>query len=101
MWYLTSHPHVCRLPPVAWFVAYILPDSGTDFLRDLHTAEEAVQDGTTQDAIHKRVYWQWAEFYATLLVNPVIQDSSIPRIKLIQVYGHRVWHANYSKRHIT
>ena len=31
------------------------------------------------------------------MVNPTFQDPPIPRIELLQVYGHRVWHAKYLK----
>ena len=76
-----------------------LPSStGTTFLCYLNTAQEAVQAGTTQDTRQQRLYRQWADFCATLLVNPTPQDPSIPRIELLQVYSHRVRHTKYSKR---
>ena len=76
-----------------------LPSSaGTAFLRDLNAAQEEMRAGTTQDARQQRLYWQWADFCATLSVNPTLQDPSIPRIELLQVYGHLVWHAKYVKR---
>ena len=53
---------------------------------------------TFQDAIKKRLYWQWANFCSTLLVNPILRDPSIPRIKLLQVYIYHIWNAKYSKR---
>ena len=43
------------------------------------------------------MYWQWSALCATLLANTTLQDPSIPCIKILQVYGHRVWHAKYSK----
>ena len=33
-----------------------------------------------------------------LLVNPTLQDPSIPCIEILQVYGHQVRHAKYYKR---
>ena len=74
------------------------PAARTAFLCDLHAAQEDVRAGTTQDTRQQRLYWQWADFCATLLVNPALQDQSIPPIKLLQFYGHRVRHARYSKR---
>ena len=44
------------------------------------------------------MYRQWANFCATLSVNPTLQDPSIPQIELLQVYCHQVRHAKYSKR---
>ena len=64
--------------------------SGTSFLRDINAAQETVRAGTTQDVRHQRLYQQWANFYATLLVNPTLKNPSIPCIKLLQVYGRRV-----------
>ena len=59
-----------------------------------------MRSGTTQDARHQRLYRKWADFCATLSVNPNLQDPSIPRIELLQVYGHCVWNAKYSKRRV-
>ena len=66
-------------------------------MRDLHAAQEAVFVGTNQDVIHQRMYQQWTGLCSTLSVNTTFQDSSIPCIELIRVYGHRVCHAQYSK----
>ena len=70
------------------------------FLHDLHTAQEAVQEGTTQDGRQQKLYCQWADLCVTLLVNPDLQYPSIPRIELLQVYGHRFRHVRYPKRHM-
>ena len=31
------------------------------------------------------------------MINPVLKNSSVPRIEILQVYGHRFQHAQYSK----
>ena len=79
-------------------MAYLPPTVGTAFLHDLNAAQEAAQAGTNQYVRQQRLYQQWSDFCATLLVNPPLQDTSIPRVELLQVYGHQVWHAKYSKR---
>ena len=56
--------------------------------------------GTTQDSRQQRLYKQWSDFCATLKINPALQDSSIPCVEVLQVYGHRVRHAQYSKRQV-
>ena len=94
---LFYHPHVCHPPPVARFVAYLPPAAGSAFLCDLNAVQEAVPDGTNQDARQQRLYQQWDEFYATLSFNPTLQDPSIPRIDILQIYDHRVQYAKYSK----
>ena len=76
---------------------YLPPTAITDFLRDLNDALEAVRYSTIQDVRQQRLYRQWSGFSATLSVNPTLQYPSIPRINLLRVYGHRVWHAKYSK----
>ena len=55
---------------------------------------------TTQDSSQQRLYKQWSDFCATLKINPAIQDSSVPRVEVLQVYGNRVHHAQYSKRQV-
>ena len=52
---------------------------------------------TTQDSHQQRLYKQWSNFCATLKINPALQYSSVPRVEALQVYGHRVRHAQYSK----
>ena len=59
-----------------------------------------MQARTTQDSRQQRLYKQWSNFCATLNINPALQDSSVPRIEVLQVYGHRVRHAQYSKRRV-
>ena len=81
-------------------MAYLPSSAGTDFLHDLNAAQEAVRSVTTQYARQQSLYRQWDDFCATLSVNPTLQDPSIPRIELLQVYGHQFWHAKYSKRRI-
>ena len=76
------------------------PAAGTAFLRDLKAAHEAVRAGTTQDVRQQRMYQQWTDLCSTLLVNPDIQDPSIPHIELLQVYGHRFQHTQHSKRQV-
>ena len=71
------------------------PAARSAFLRDLHAAQEAVRAGTTQDSCQQRLYKQWNDFCTTLKINPAIQYSSVPHIKFLQVYGHRVYHAQY------
>ena len=71
---------VCDRPPHA---------TKTAFLRDIHTVQEAVQAGITQDVRQLRLYRQWADFCDTLSVNPDLQDPSIPFIELLQVYGYQ------------
>ena len=79
---------------------HIPPADRTAFLRDLHAVQEAMQSGTTKDARQKSLYHQWTDIFSTLLVNPDLQDPFIPRIKLLQVYGHRVQHAQHSKHQV-
>ena len=79
-------------------MADLPPAAGTAFLHDLKAVQEIMQAVTTQDARHQRLYRKWAGLCATLLVNSTLQYSSISRIELLQVYGHRVRHAKYSKR---
>ena len=43
---------------------------------------------------------QWANFCSTLSVSPTLKDSSLPRVEILQVKGHRVGHAQYSKRRV-
>ena len=76
------------------------PISRSDFLRDLHATQEAIRAGTTQDARHQKLYKQWSNFCITLEVNCALQDPSVPRMEVLQVYGHRVRHAQYSKRQV-
>ena len=76
-------------------MADLPPASGTYFLRDLNAVQEAVQAGTTQDTRYQRLYWQWSDFCAILLVNPTLQDPSIHCIEILQVYVHRIQHAKY------
>ena len=70
---------------------------GTDFLHDLHTVQEDVRAVTTQDSQQQSLYQKWTDLCSTLLFNPALQDSFTPRIKLLQVYGHWIQHAQYSK----
>ena len=56
--------------------------------------------GTTKDVQHYRLYRQWSDFYSTLLVNPTLQDYSLPWVNILQVYRHRVLHALYSKQNL-
>ena len=56
--------------------------------------------GTTQDARQQRMYHNWTELCSNLLGNPDLLDSSLPRIKILQVYEHRVQHAHYSKQRL-
>ena len=67
------------------------------FMHDLHTVQDAVRAGTTQDARQQSLYRQWANFCSTLSVGPTLQDSSLPRVEILQVYEHRVRHTHYSK----
>ena len=69
-------------------------------MRDIHNAQEAVQGGTKQDARQQILYRQWADFCYTLLVGPTLQDSSLPQVEILQVYGYRVRHAHYSKQRL-
>ena len=54
--------------------------------------------GTTQDAHRKKLYKQWGDFCATLEINAALQNLSVPRVKVLQVYRHRIRNAQYSKR---
>ena len=56
--------------------------------------------GTTQDARQQRLYWQSDDLWATLSVNPDLQDPFISRIELFQFYSHQARHAKYSKYHM-
>ena len=56
-----------------------------------------MRSGTTHYVRQQRLYRQWADFCAILSVNPTLQDTSNPRIKILHVYGHQVRHAKYSK----
>ena len=76
------------------------PAAGSAFLRDLHAAQEAMRAGTTQDSCQQRLYKQWSNFCTTLKINPTLQDSSVLHAEVLQVYGHRVRHAEYSKRRV-
>ena len=79
---------------------YLPPAAGSAFLRDLHAAQEAVRAGTTQDSRQQRLYKQWSNFCTTLKINPTLQDSSVLHAEVLQVYGHQVRHAEYSKRRV-
>ena len=74
----------------SWHISLPLPEV-------LSSMQEAVPAGTTQDVRQQRLYHQWDEFYATLSFNPTLQDPSIPRIDILQIYDHRVQYAKYSK----
>ena len=78
-------------------MAYIPPTFGTSFLCNINAAQGAVRAGTTQYVRQKRLYRQWDDFCATLLVNLSLKYPSIPCINPLQVYGHRVWHSKCSK----
>ena len=56
--------------------------------------------GTTQDAQQQKLYQKWTNFCSTLLINHDLQDSSIPRIDILQVYGQRFRHTHYSKHQV-
>ena len=43
---------------------------------------------------------QWSDFCDTLKINPDLQDSSVPRVVVLQVYEHCVRQAQYSKRRV-
>ena len=73
------------------------PAARTAFLSDLNAFHEAMRDGTTQDARQQRMYQHWVDLCATLSVNHILQDPSIPCIELLQVYSHHVWNSKYSK----
>ena len=81
-------------------MATLPPTSATAFMCDICAAQEAIRAGTTQDARQQRLYWQWENFFSTLLVGPTFQDSSLPRVEILRVYGHMVRHAQYSKRRV-
>ena len=45
--------------------------------------------GTTQDYCQQRLYKQWSDFCATVKINPDLQDPSVPRVEVLQVYRQR------------
>ena len=79
-------------------MATLPPAAATIFMRYLFAVQEAVQSGTTLDACQQRMYQHWADLCSTFSVVPNLQDSSLSRDEILQVYGHRVRHAHYSKR---
>ena len=97
-WHNISCTHVCYISVVAYFAATLPPSTWTSFMCDLHAAQEAVQAGNTQYSWQKRLYRKWANFCSNLLVNRNLQYSSLPRVEILQVYGHRVRHAHHSKQ---
>ena len=62
--------------------------------------QKSVQEGTTKDARQHMLYYNWVELCSTLWVSPTIQDSSLPRFEILQVYGNRVQNSHYFKRRL-
>ena len=75
-------------------MANLTPADVIAFMPDLLDVQEAVQSGTTQDLQQQRLYRQWPDLCFTLLVGPTLQDSSLPQVNILQVYGHMIQHAH-------
>ena len=83
---------------VSRFLDTMPPALRHNFICDLSLAESAVQGGHIANTRTTTLYKHWASHCSDLQVDHRLRDPHLPRIELLQVFGHRVRNGYYSKQ---
>ena len=76
----------------------LLPAQRSDFFRDLRSTQAAIYRGHVSNSCTSALYQQYISFCSNLGLNHRLQDSGVPTIEVLQVYGHRIYHKHYSQQ---
>ena len=76
----------------------MLPVLQNNFISELSLVKSAIKGGHTSNACTTILYKLYTSHYSDLRVDHRLQDPCLPRIKLLQVVGHRVCNRYYSKQ---
>ena len=79
------------------FLETLPPTQRIHFLRDLRSTQAVVRRGHVSNSRTSTLYQHWVSFCSDLSLDHRLQDSQVPAIELLQVYGHRIRHGHYSR----
>ena len=54
-----------------------------------------MRSGNISNICNVILYIQWTAFCTDLQIDNLIEEPNLPYVKILQVYGHRVFHGHY------